>query len=135
MRYLTLIINLVSILIILITPGYFRNDHIVLLDIIVVVLLIIYSCCLFINRSIRKVLLLNSFLALIYCVFTTSYGIEDEHRFNRLYWIFSISDQQLLLSPVAEWVSAISFLLFVILGVFMVFRLLLGTRESRLSSK
>lgn len=135
MRILILIINLISFLVILITPGYFRDDQIELFDIIVVFFIVINSCYLFFYKSIRKGLLLNSFLGLLYCVFATAYGIEDEYRFNRIYSIFSINDQQLLIDPIIELLSLISFLLFAILGLFITFKLILNIRRNKLVSK
>ena len=135
MSVLILIINLISFLIILITPGYFRNDHIESFDIIVVFFLVINSCYLFFYKSLRKILLLSSLLGLLYCVFTTAYGVEDEYRFNRIYSIFSISDQQLLLNPIIEQLSGISILFFTILGLFITFKLILNIRRDKLVSK
>jgi len=128
MRILIIIINLISLLVILITPGFFRNDHIVILDTIVVLFLVINSCYLFFYKSTRKVLLLHSFIGLLYCVITTTYGVEDEYRFSRFYAIFSIRDQQLLLDPIIEQLSEISILLFIILGLFITFKLILNLK-------
>jgi uncharacterized MnhB-related membrane protein len=135
MRTLILIIILISLLIILITPGYFRNDNNEFVDIIVVCLLVINSCYLFFYKSLRKVLLLHSFLGLLFCVITTTYGIEDEYRFSRIYSILSISDQQLLLNPIVEQLSEISILLFIILGLFITIKLILNISRNKLDSK
>ena len=135
MRNLILISNIISFLIILITPGYFRNDHIESFDIIVVFFLVINSWCLFFYKSISKVLLLNSLLGLLYCVITTAYGIEDEYRFNRICSIFKIDDQQLLINPIIEVISLISFLLFAILGLFITCKLILKISRNKLVSK
>lgn len=132
MRTLILIINLISLLVIVITPGYFRNGHIVLFDIIVVCIMVINACYLLIYQFLRKTLLLSSLSGLLYCVFTTAYGVEDEGRFNRIGTIFSIPDPQFLLYPAIEWLSLISFLLFVILGLFITFKLIMNIWRNRL---
>ena len=135
MKILILIINLIVFLGILITPGFFRNEHIVIFDAIVVSFLVINSCYLFFYKSIRKVLLLHSFLGLLYCVFTTAYGIEDDPRFNRFYAIFDIRDQQQLLNPIIEDLSMIGFLLFTILGLFITIKFILNISRNKLVSK
>lgn len=123
MKKTILFISIICIIILLITPSSFRNDHVTFCDLLMGLILVVN---LFIKgRSITQVGFLCAFSVLLYCVTSVSSDIEEEVYFSRLSQIFGFRDPNFLLSKTTESINELCVLIAILsigVSIFITFK-------------
>lgn len=127
---LFLVVSIIILSILGITPSYFRNDYIMLLDGMCVVSILLNSYLYATKRS-RFLVTIVALCQLIYCLGTSSMDVEEEFTYTRMECLQGLEMHPVGVGETLEAAAALAALSFVVLEVVLVIKLLVSFSRTR----